>query len=226
MRVLIIEDNEILGRNLVRFLSLKNITADLSCDGKDGLYKASTKYYDVIVLDLLLPGIWWLEICQRLREKEVKSSIIMLTSLWSNDDIITGLESWADDYLVKPFEYDVLIARMFAVSRRRNINTSNTILSHKNIVLDLNKHSITKDNKDVSLSKLEFNLLKYLLQNKWKALSRQDIYEKVWWEYDGDFLFSKTIDVYIWYLRKKLWKDIIETKKWFWFIINEEKWKN
>jgi len=219
MRVLVIEDNEILSRNLVRYLSLRNIFTDCSYDGKDWLYKASTKYYDVIILDINLPSMDWLEICRKLREKAKDVSIIMLTSRWTSDDIVSWLDSGADDYLVKPFEYSELLARMSAITRRRNINKSNTIITIWEIELNIQQVEVKKWWKIISLSKLEYDLFKYLAQNKWVALSRQDIYEKVWWEYDWDFLFSKTIDVYIWYLRKKLWKDLIETKKWFWFLI-------
>jgi len=219
MRVLVVEDNEILSRNLVKYLIQKDIFAEAAFDWKDALYKASTKYYDVIILDINLPSISWLEICKSLREKEKDVAIIMLTSMWTNDDIITWLDSWADDYLVKPFEYSELLARINAVMRRRNVNKSNTIIKIWDIELDLQQIIVKKAWEIVHLSKLEFDLFKYLAQNKAKALSRNDIYEKVWWEFNSDFLDSKTIDVYIWYLRKKLGKDIIETRKWFWFLI-------
>jgi DNA-binding response OmpR family regulator len=98
-------------------------------------------------------------------------------------------------------------------------NSSNTIIKIDDIELDLQKVEVKKDWKIVQLSKLEYDLFKYLAQNRWVALSRNNIYEKVWWEFQVDFMFSKTIDVYIWYIRKKLWKDLIETKKWFWFLI-------
>ncbi len=219
MRILIIEDNEILSRNIVRYFALKDIFVDVALDWKDWLYKAKTKFYDAIILDINLPNISWLEICKDLRDSWKDVSIIMLTSMWTNDDIVNWLNIWADDYLVKPFEYNELLARINALLRRKLINKS-SILSKDNIELDLQKHEVKKDWKEIKLSNLEFNLLKYLLQNKWISLSRQQIYENVWWEWEWDFMFSKTIDVYIWYLRKKLWKDIIETKKWFWFLIN------
>ena len=219
MRILIIEDNEILSRNIVRYFALKDIFVDVALDWKNWLYKAKTKFYDAIILDINLPNISWLEICKDLRDSWKDVSIIMLTSMWTNDDIVNWLNIWADDYLVKPFEYSELLARINALLRRKFINKSN-ILSKDNIELDLQKHEVKKNWKEIKLSNLEFNLLKYLLQNKWISLSRQQIYEHVWWEWDWDFMFSKTIDVYVWYLRKKLWTDIIETKKWFWFLIN------
>lgn len=219
MKILVIEDNEILSRNLVRYLSSRDIFTELSLDWKDWLNKALTKYFDVIILDINLPFINWIDLCKKIREKWKDVSIIMLTSMWTSDDIVLWLDVWADDYLVKPFEYSELLARINAIVRRKNINKSNTIINIWNIELDLQQVQVKKEGKIIQLSKLEYELFKYLAQNRWVPLSRQDIYWKVWWEDDVDFLFSKTIDVYIWYLRKKLWKDLIETKKWFWFLI-------
>ena len=178
-----------------------------------------TKHFDIIILDINLPKKDWIEICKTLREKWKEVSIIMLTSRWTNDDIVTGLDIWADDYLVKPFEYSELLARINAIYRRRMQNQSNTIISFDNVEINLKTIEVKQNWEIVALSKLEFELLKYLAQNKSKALSREDIYEAVWWERDNDFVYGKTIDVYIWYLRKKLGKELIETVKWYWFII-------
>lgn len=219
MRILVIEDNEILSRNIVRYFSSRNIFAEIALDGRDWLYKASTKYYDAVILDLNLPSMNGIDICKALREKEKDVAIIMLTSMWKNDDIVHWLDSGADDYLVKPFDYSELLARINAITRRKNINKSTTIIHIWDLEINLQNQEVKKEDIIIPLSKLEFELLKYLAQNRWLTLSRQDIYEKVWWEFDGDFMFSKTIDVYIGYLRKKLWKDLIETKKWFWFLI-------
>ena len=219
MKVLVIEDNEILSRNIVRYLASREIFAEASLDWEEWLYKALTKYFDIIILDINLPKKDWIEICKTLREKWKEVSIIMLTSRWTNDDIVTGLDIWADDYLVKPFEYSELLARINAIYRRRMQNQSNTIISFDNIEINLKTIEVKQNWEIVALSKLEFELLKYLAQNKSKALSREDIYEAVWWERDNDFVYGKTIDVYIWYLRKKLGKELIETVKWYWFII-------
>ncbi len=220
MKVLVIEDNMILWRNLVRYLSARDISADLSMDWKDWLYKASLNYYDVIILDINLPKVNWIDICKNLREKWKEVSIIMLTSMATWDDIVKGLDSWADDYLVKPFEYSELLARLNALTRRKMKNKSTGIIKlSQDFEINLEKYEVSKDDKVIKLSKLEYNLLKYLAQNKGKALSRQEIYENVWGEFEWDFMFSKVIDVYIWYLRKKLSKDLIETKKAYWFMI-------
>ena len=220
MRILVIEDNEILNRNLVRYFAARDIYAEWALNGEEWLYKASTKYYDVVILDINLPIIDWLEICRKLRERKKDVSIIMLTSRSLNSDIVEGLDIWADDYLVKPFEYSELLARINAIIRRKNKNKSNTIIKlWDSIEINLQNMEVKKEDKIVNLSKLEYELLKYLAQNRGVALSRQEIYEKVWWESDSDFAYWKTLDVYIWYLRKKFSKELIETKKWFWFLI-------
>lgn len=220
MKVLIVEDTQDLATNLVRFLSLKGIQSDVSFDGRDGLHKAATKYYDAIILDINLPGIDGLEVCTNLREKEKDTPIIMLTSRSSKDDIITGLEAWADDYLVKPFDYDILVARLETLTRRNLKNKSTTSLTVGDYQIDLERIQVTHGDESIHLSTLEFDLLKYFAQNKGKVISRQELYEKVWGEFDGDFMFSKTVDVYIGYLRKKLGKDLIETKKWHGYIVS------
>lgn len=209
-----------LSRNLVKFLSLKNISADTSFDGKDALYKASTQYYDAIILDINLPEMNGIEVCIALREKQKDTPIIMLTSRSSKDDVIEWLESGADDYLVKPFDYDILITRLKALTRRNLKNKSNTFIYIGDYTIDLEKVEVSKSGDIIKLSKLEYELFKYLAQNNGRAVERKELYEKVWWEFDGDFMFSKTVDVYIGYLRKKLDREIIETKKWVWYMIN------
>jgi len=213
MKVLVIEDNEILSRNLIRFLSLKDIASDISFDGKDGLYKASINFYDVIILDINLPGMDGIEVCKALREKWKDTPIIMLTSRSAKTDIVEWLNVWADDYLSKPFDYDELIARIHSLWRRNLKNKSNTKIEVWEYLIDLEKIEVHKWSIPIKLSTLEFDLFKYLVQNRWKVVSRKDIYEKVWGEFE-EFMFSKTVDVYIGYLRKKLDRDLIETKKW------------
>jgi two-component system OmpR family response regulator len=220
MKILIVEDTRELGTSLVRYLAAKDIRAELVLDGIEGLYKASTEYYDVIILDINLPRKDGLEICRELRRKEKDVPIIMLTSRSGKDDIITGLEAWADDYLVKPFDYEILVARLEALTRRNLKNKSTDILRAWNFTLNLEILSVEDTtHKNIHLSHLEFQLLKYFAQNKWRVIARQELYEKVWGEFDGDMMFSKTIDVYIGYLRKKLGPDIVETKKWFGYMM-------
>lgn len=220
MKILAVEDNLILARNLVRFLSLKDISCDLSMDGEDWLLKASLNFYDAIILDINLPKLSGLEILEKLREKWKNTPIIMLTSNSQKSDIVNWLELWADDYLTKPFDYEELLARINSLTRRNLKNKSTKNIKISDLEIDLELREVKKDWKEIKFSKTEFDLLKYLVQNKWKVCSRRELYEHVWWEFDWDFMFSKTIDVYIWYLRKKLWRELIETKKAYWFLIN------
>jgi DNA-binding response OmpR family regulator len=202
----------------VRFFALKNILVEACLNWKDGFYKASINYYDAIILDISLPEMDWIEICEKLREKEKTTPIIMLTSRATKKDIINWLESGADDYLIKPFNYDELIARIKSLTRRNLKNKSNKINIWE-FNINLEKIEVFKNNKEIKLSNLEFKLFSYLAQNKEKVISRRELYEKVWWEFDWDFMFSKTVEVYIWYLRKKLDKDLIQTVKWVWYVI-------
>lgn len=218
MRVLIVEDHEILSRNLQTFLKIKNIDSLIESDGKQALYEASINNYDLIILDINLPEINGDDICIQLREKWVNTPILMLTSRSSKQDMITGLDIWADDYMVKPFDYDELYARLKTLTRRNLVNKSTTHLYFKEYDIHVDERIVTKNQEEIKLSKLEFDLLLYFVQNKWQTLSKKELYEKVWGEYD-EFSMGKTVDVYIWYLRKKFWKDTIETKKWIWYLI-------
>lgn len=218
MKILLIEDNITISKNIVRFLSLKDIKTDVSLDWESGLNKALINFYDIIILDINLPKKSWIDILKILREKQKNTSILILSSNSLKEDIISWLNFWADDYLTKPFDFDELYARILALYRRNLNNKSNNILLWEYII-NLDKIEVIKNWKKIKLSPLEFNLFKYLAQNQNKAISRKELYEKVWWEFDWDILFSKTVDVYIWYLRKKLDKDLIKTIPSVWYSI-------
>lgn len=219
MKVLIIEDNIQISANIVRYLSMQNIACDSSLDWKDWLSKALWNHYDVIILDINLPWMNWIEVLEKIRERWKDTQIIMLTSNSTKKDIVSGLNYWADDYLTKPFDFEELLARINTLNRRNLKNKSN-IINFWEYTIDIEKTSLCKWDEIIKLSNLEFSLLKYLVQNIWKTISRQELYEKVWWEFNWDIMFSKTVDVYIWYLRKKLNPEIIETIKWIWYKIN------
>lgn len=220
MKVLLIEDNIQISKNIVRFLALKDISCDMALDWKDWLHKALVNHYDVIILDINLPLLNWLEVLKSLRERQKDSQIIMLTSNSLKQDIINWLNLWADDYMTKPFDFEELLARLHTLNRRNLKNKSNIINFWKDFIMDIEKTEVRKNNDLIKLSNLEFNLLKYLIQNTSKTISRQELYQKVWGEFDWDIMFSKTVDVYIWYLRKKVWFDMIQTVKWVWYKIN------
>lgn len=221
MKVLLIEDNIQISANIVRYLAMKDIACESSQNGKDGLYKVLSHHYDVVILDINLPEINGLEVLKKIREKWSDTQIIILTSHSTKQDIVQGLQLWADDYLTKPFDFEELLARIHSLNRRNLKNKSNILYFWKKYVLDIEKTELMNGEELIKLSPLEFNLLKYLAQNIWKTLSRQELYEKVWWEFEGDIMFSKTVDVYIWYLRKKLDNEFIQTIKGIWYKINE-----
>lgn len=219
MKVLLVEDNIQISANIVRFLSLSDITCESALDGKTWLEKALANHYDVIILDINLPIMSWIEVLKVLREKQKDIQILMLTSNSTKDDVVWWLNIWADDYMTKPFDFDELLARINSLNRRNMKNKSN-IIKFWSYTVDIEKTLVLKWKQIIKLSYLEFNLIKYLAQNIWKTISRQELYEKVWWEFDWDIMFSKTVDVYIWYIRKKLNPEIIETIKWIWYKVN------
>jgi len=219
MKILLVEDNLQIWSNIVRFLSLNNITCELSLDWNDWLKKALNNFYDVIILDINLPFISGVDILKRLREKWLSTQVLFLTSNSTKKDIIEWLNLWADDYITKPFDFDELLARINSLNRR-NLNNKSNIITYWDYTLNTDTMTFLKKDENISLSTQEFNLIKYFFQNKDKVIWRKELYEKVWWEFDWDIMFSKTIDVYIWYLRKKIDKDIIITKKGSWYLLN------
>lgn len=227
MKILIVEDNIPLARNISRFFEMEWIKSEVSNDWKEGFEKASLNYYDLIVLDINLPWMNWIEICEKLREKWKDVQILMLTSRSWDWDIVKWLNSWADDYLSKPFDLDVLLAHVRALGRRNLKNKNSKInISSENWEIEINFENnevlryLPQHNEweKIKLSNLEFDLLKLLSQNKWKILTRSEIFDKVWWDFD-EYMFSRNVDIYVWYLRKKIWKEFIETKKWVWYLI-------
>lgn len=235
MKILIIEDNHVLARNISRFFDMEWIKSEVSNDWKEWLEKALMYYFDLIVLDINLPWMDWIQICEELRKKEKNIPILMLTSRSWDWDVVKWLNSWADDYLTKPFDLDVLLARVNALVRRnlknktKNIEINffendwedekNKIKSEINLNINFDKNEVLKNWEIIKLSHLEFNLLKLLIQNKWKVLTRSEIFDKVWWDFD-EYMFSRNVDIYVWYLRKKIWKNFIKTKKWVWYLVN------
>jgi DNA-binding response OmpR family regulator len=218
MKVLIIEDNRALAKNMWEYFSLKWIKSEIAFDGIIWTQKILDNHFDVIILDINLPGKDWLTLCKETRDKWINTPILMLTSRNTTKDIVVWLNLWADDYLGKPFDFEELISRIEALNRR-NFTNKNNIIAIKNIEIDISKRQVTKDSEIIKLSTKEFDLLKYLAQNKWTPFDRRNLFENVWWDFD-EHMFSRSVDVYIGYLRKKLWDDLIKTQKWFGYLID------
>ncbi len=216
--ILIVEDNKILSDNISKYLEIKWIKSKQIFFWKDLFYSLVSDSYDLVLLDLWLPDIDWIELCSTLREKWYNIPVLMLTSRSLTEDKIQWLESGADDYLTKPFDYNELIARINALLRRNSSVKSKVINIWKDIIIKEDSREVTKWKKNITLSQTEFNLLLFLSKNKWNIISKEELYRKVWWEYD-DLSNSRKVDVYIWYLRKKIGEDTIETVRWQWYLI-------
>lgn len=217
MKVLIIEDNDSIANSIKKGLQIENIEAEIALNGEEGLNLATDEEFDVIILDLMLPKINGMDVCNLLRKKQNHTPIIILSAKSELETKVKALELGADDYLTKPFEFNELLARLKALNRRpKNQLTNNLICG--NISLNTNTYEVYRGTKKVKLSKKEFMLLLYLIKNKNTVLSKEKIIENVW-DFDSDIL-QNTVEQYINYLRKKLGKpNIIITTRGFGYKI-------
>lgn len=202
MRILIIEDEKKVADFIRRGLKEEGYAADIASDGKEGLFLASTNPYDVILLDVMLPGLDGISVCRKLRQEENNSvPVIMLTAKDEVRDKVRGLDAGADDYLTKPFSFEELLARIRALLRKGS-RQQQTVLRVGDLSLDLISHAVTRAGKEISLTSKEFALLEYFMRNPGMVITRTMISEHVW---DINFdTFTNVIDVYVNYLRKKI----------------------
>lgn len=201
MRILVIEDNEKISKYIKQALTEKGYAVDCIFEGISGERMAKSGNYDLIVLDVMLPQKDGISICISLREANINIPIIILTAKSELDDKLIGLDSGADDYLVKPFEIKELIARIRALLRRPETNLGE-LLKVQDLVLDTNKHLLIKNNKEISLTLKEYSILEYLMRNVGIVVTREKLLEHCW-----DFAYSSLsniTDVYMKQLRKKL----------------------
>ena len=199
-RILIIEDDKKLARVLELQLSYEGYRLDIAKDGFEGLIKFRENDYDLVLLDVMIPKIDGYEVCKRIKgESDVP--IIMVTAKDDIGDRIIGLDTGADDYVVKPFNYGELTARIRAALRRRG-NSKNEKITHKDLTLNSENRSVMREEDEIELSKQEFDLLELLMINKGIVVSRDKILAKIWG--DEDYLNPNVLDVYIKYLRDKV----------------------
>ncbi len=201
MRILVVEDEHRIANSIKKGLEQERYAVDVAYTGPDGYDLAATEEYDLIVLDLMLPWMDGLEICQKLRQKEIHTPILILTAKSQTEDKITGLNTGADDYLIKPFSFEELLARIRALIRRPKSYTDTT-LTCGNLKLDTQQYAVSRAGKNLSLSGKEYALLEYLMRNLGKVLTRDQIIGHVW-NYNADIL-PNTVEVYIGYLRDKI----------------------
>ena len=202
MKVLLIEDEVNVASFIQRGLSEAGYEVTVAMDGISGLSMATTHEFLIILLDVMLPGMNGLELCRTLRQTNTKVPVLMLTALGSTENVVTGLDTGADDYLVKPFKLAELLARIRSLTRRNMMQPDTQMLSIDDLVVDSNAKTVKRAGKTVALTATEYRLLEYLIRNQRKVLSRVDILEQVW---GIDFnMGTNVVDVYVNYLRKKI----------------------
>lgn len=201
MRLLVVEDQADLRTIIVRKLKSEGYAVDSTGNGLEALDFIGLTEYDGIILDIMLPGITGLSILKRMRAAGNHTPVLLLTALGTVEDKVEGLDAGADDYLSKPFDFQELLARIRAMTRRGSQQSSN-IISHRGVDLDMSARTVTREGKEISLTAKEYNILEYLMQNIGRVLSRENLSVHVWnYDYDGG---SNVIDVYMHHLRKKL----------------------
>ncbi len=202
MKVLIVEDEKRIAANIASYFTANNLLCDLVYSGHAALESSEVNKYDLVILDWMLPDLSGIEVCKKLRTHDNKTPILMLTARGELEDKIQGFNAGVDDYLVKPFLMEELLARTKTLIRRTMTNTANPILRIADLVIDTNTATVKRKGTLIELAPKEFALLEYLALNANKVVSRTDILEHVW----GDQVdsFSNTVDVHIRYLRLKI----------------------
>ena len=201
MRILVVEDEVNLNDIIVKKLKLEHYGVDSCFDGKEALDYIFSAEYDVILLDIMLPKLDGFEVLKKIRNKNIKTPVLLLTARDGIEDRVQGLDFGADDYLVKPFAFDELLARIRVLLRRNTDNASNNF-TLSNLTVNCNSHEVFRDNTSIKLSTREFTILEYMIRNKEKVLSREKIEQHIWdYNYEGG---TNVVDVYIRYLRKKI----------------------
>ncbi|ACJ76198.1 response regulator receiver [Thermosipho africanus TCF52B] len=208
MKILVVEDDDKLRRLLELEFKHEKCTVKTCEYGEDAIIEYQEFKPDVVVLDIMLPDIDGTEVAKKIRKLDPSAGIIMLTALSEKKNKLEGFESGADDYVVKPFDFEELFARVKAIARRKNI-TLNDEIKIKDLIINISKREVIFKGKPINLSKTEFDLLAYLVKNAGRVVSKEEILDAVWGiSYEGS---ENTVEVYINYLRKKLSSDIIKT---------------
>lgn len=201
MRILIVEDEHRIANSIKKGLEMEGYAVDVAFTGNDGYDLASTEDYDLILLDLMLPEMDGITICQTLRKNKIHTPVLILTAKGQIQDKVTGLDSGADDYLTKPFSFEELLARIRALSRRPKIALSE-VLEIDDLQLNTRLYQLKRGSDLIKLTGKEFSLLEYLMKNSGKILKKEQIIAHVW-DYDSNIL-PNTVEVYIKNLRNKI----------------------
>lgn len=222
MRILVVEDEPDLKEITAKRLKAEGYGVDTCDNGKDAQYYIEHTPYDLILLDVMLPGADGITVLKNIRKKGMKTPVLLLTARDSIEDRVTGLDNGADDYLTKPFAFDELLARIRVILRRRSNEASNKLVLG-DLIMDLATHQVTRAGTEISLSAKEYAILEYMMHNKGMVLSRSRIEEHVWnYDFEGG---SNVVDVYMRYLRKKIdapfEKKLIHTVRGSGYVIKE-----
>lgn len=201
MRILVVEDEPKLNELIVKRLRMEHYSVDACLDGREAMDYLACAEYDAVALDIMLPGANGFEVLKSIRAKQDRTPVLFLTALDTIDDRVAGLDAGADDYLVKPFAFDELLARLRVMIRRSGGHVSN-VFTLADLTVDCDARQVTRGGENIQISSREFAILEYLIRNAGKVLSRDKIGLHVWnYDYEGG---SNIVDVYIRYLRKKL----------------------
>ena len=224
MKILIVEDELKVASFIKKGLEENNYDAEIAYDGLTAEKLVKSNRYDLFILDIILPGINGLDLCRKLKKTNSIIPVLMLTALGTTDDKITGFEAGASDYLVKPFEFRELLARVKVLLRKSDLPLEKTnILVAGDLELDLERKMVRRSDTYIDLTAKEFSLLEYFMRNRGRVLSRVDIAEKVW---DIKFDFgTNVVDVYVNFLRKKIDKGydkkMIHTRVGFGYVFGD-----
>jgi DNA-binding response OmpR family regulator len=224
MKILLVEDDQKILTFVKIGLESNDCIVDIAFDSSIGERLALSRKYDVMILDVVIPGISGFELCKKIRNQNIQTPIIMLTSLDSDEDKLTGFDCGADDYLTKPFNFKELLARIKSLNRRNRETIVNPLLKIADLELDSASRTVKRANREIDLTATEYKILELLLNGKGKVFDRFLIAEKIW-----GFSFNSgtnVIDVHINSLRKKIDKDfpkkLIQTKKGFGYMISDD----
>lgn len=201
MRILVIEDEHRIANSIKKGLEQESYAVDVAYTGDDGYDLASTEDYDLILLDLMLPGMDGITICKKLRGENIHTPILTLTARDQTENKVEGLDAGADDYLTKPFSFEELLARIRALIRRPK-ESLNSLLKTRDLTLNTTTYEVRRSGKNIQLSSKEFSLLEYLMRQQGRIVNKEQIIAHVW-DYNSDILLN-TVEVYIKNLRNKI----------------------
>jgi len=224
MKVLLVEDEPNVVSFIRRGLIEANHEVSVAMDGVTAWQMIQANTPDLIILDIMLPSMNGIELCRKIRSQQISTSIIMLTALGTSENVVTGLDSGADDYMIKPFKFSELLARMSAVTRRAAGQGTPDIITIDDLSIDTRGKTVKRGDDRITLTAKEYNLLEFLARNKGRVFTRMEILERVW---DINFdMNTNVVDVYINYLRRKVDKQrdkkLIQTVVGIGYVLREE----